>query len=359
MTAADTMYGVSSTLLENRKCIKANYTPVVLGWNPKNTPAAAEIATLEPEPRTEQRVFFLDLPAEIRLQIYHWLFRMSPLDRRSACPWFTTPSYRAYFLQVVSRMPNGQHVGAMEAVRPDTETDDTPPEEGRDGTVSYGPRLLPPCRPMGSIPSAMLRSCRQIYEEAREIPFHENEFLFTSWFSSGLTAARSFVTAMEPWQRDSTRYARLEIHVKDVGHDERLPHWVDLCHLWSAGPRALRLKIELEEATLRAAGGRDVWSDPAMGFGGPDPTAPTATPGWARWPYLWIDQGLQRLRELRCLEVELTSFPLTADQKLAWCRALSERLNRRRSAEAQVSVVCVQRKDVAHIPTVDPPLISF
>ncbi len=48
--------------------------------------------------------------------------------------------------------------------------------------VEVQPRLLPQSRPIGFVPGSLLQTCRQVYEEARLVPFHENEFLFVSWF---------------------------------------------------------------------------------------------------------------------------------------------------------------------------------
>ncbi len=132
---------------------------------------------------------------------------------------------------------------------------------------------------------------------------------------------------MEPWQRDNMRHARLELHVKDIGNAERLPHWEELCGLWSDGPRTLRLKIELETGYF-AGSKRTGTSGPTRqcyfresGSGG----SAAVPPGWSCEPYQWIDEGLRQLRGLRRLEVELAAFPLNNDQKLAWCRALDER----------------------------------
>ncbi|KAH8899285.1 hypothetical protein GQ53DRAFT_741412 [Thozetella sp. PMI_491] len=287
--------------------------------------------------KKQKAVTLLTLPFEIRLAIYKWILLLNPIDQSQLCSWYPSPNYRAYFHQV-ARRPGGRfNTRIFEPLYSGEGAEEG--HEDSSGCYPPRPRLLSPFRPVGFISAALMRTCRQAYEETRLIPFHENEFLFASWFSSGLTAARLFVGRMEPWQRSSMRYARLETRVKDIGLEERLQEWEELCEFWSPGLMGLRLKIELEEHTLRAASGQDVWSSPSVHAECEDPKVAL---GWTREPYRWVERGLVKLRALRALEVELAGFPLTNEEKAAWCQSVDHRLNKGRREEDRMSVRCVQ-----------------
>jgi len=98
--------------------------------------------------------------------------------------------------------------------------------------------LLSPYRPVAYLPSALLCTGRQIYLECRTIPFQANEFVFITWFSSGLSAARGFAGALKPWQRETMRFARLEIQARDLGEAHaycRVGGALQLLGGWDAG----------------------------------------------------------------------------------------------------------------------------
>ncbi|CAI4219341.1 unnamed protein product [Parascedosporium putredinis] len=119
-------------------------------------------------------VSLLDLPLEIRLQIYSWVHLLHPFQYRELAPGYPAP-----------------------AVQP------------------YRTAHLPP-RPFAYMPTALLLASRQIYHEARGIPYAANEFSFCPIFCSGLAAAAALVGRAAPWQRRSLRYLTLRMGLADA-----------------------------------------------------------------------------------------------------------------------------------------------
>ncbi|KAK3382980.1 hypothetical protein B0T24DRAFT_519066 [Lasiosphaeria ovina] len=301
---------------------------------------------------------FLELPLEIRLQIYGWVHLQHPM-RPAELMGYPSPNYSAYFVETIVPGVLATRVEdeptKMHRTTEDVATTPPPPHPPRQQH-----RLLSPHRPLCYVPTAVLQTCRQVYAEARATPFHGNEFIFSTWFSSGLAAASAFVhkTLRSGWQRQALRFARLELHVKDLcTAGPRLRDWEALCETLSPGLRGLRLKIDLDDRTLLSAVsvGRPparVWARPSMhddsvSDDGDDSGGGRGTvfsPAWSREPFRWVDAGLAALAALRFLEVELAGMPgLSNDDKSAWCESLAERLNRGRDPRATVSVVCVER----------------
>ncbi len=71
----------------------------------------------------------------------------------------------------------------------------------------------------GKLPTALLISCAQIYEEARALPWEVNDFRFVNWFWSGVHVARSFMRGLESWQVQRMRYVGVEVLGREL--------WVD------------------------------------------------------------------------------------------------------------------------------------
>ncbi|KAG7104110.1 hypothetical protein HYQ44_015422 [Verticillium longisporum] len=279
--------------------------------------------------RREPPVFrLMDLPLEIRLQIFQWTCLMHPLRYAQLAPWYPTPSYTTY---------------PQELLRSEIDqANDVPAKTDLDGR-----RLLSPHRLVCSMPTALLRCSRQIYAETHLVPFQENEFVFVNWFSSGLWAARAFTRPLQPWQRGAMRQVRLEVLGRDFS-GAGLKEWTALCDGWADGLRGLRLKILVgggpvepavastrlngESAELQIA---DVFRDPE-----PRPA--------------WIEEGLRRLRGLRALEVELSTLDWDNDRKRAWCASLGRMLNaeREKTGLGPVSVACVRRLSAPREPAV-------
>ncbi|KAM0288008.1 hypothetical protein ACHAQH_000076 [Verticillium albo-atrum] len=283
------------------------------------SPAMYASSNSDAVPRSEPITFpLMDLPLEIRLQIYQWTCLMHPLRYAQLAPWYPTPSYSAY---------------PHELVRSEAKKEEDVPDK----TDVNGERLLSPHRLICSMPTAFLRCSKQTYAEAHLVPFHENEFVFVNWFSSGLWAARAFTRPLQPWQRAAMRHVRLEVLGRDFS-GAGLKEWTALCDFWAEGLRGLRLKILI--------GGGPV--EPSVAFaqlnGNAESQAMTIFCDPKPRP-AWIEEGLRRLRGLRALEVELASLDWDNDRKLAWCASLGRMLNAEREKTGlwPVSVACVRR----------------
>ncbi|KAK3393706.1 hypothetical protein B0H63DRAFT_458907 [Podospora didyma] len=249
----------------------------------------------------------LNLPVEIRLQIYTWILLQNPMRQAELSPGYPAPTPSAYLV---------------------TPAKPSVAEEIHHRCRHHHHSFLSN-RPTGSIPTSLLQTCRQIYLEARVIPFHANEFVFPNWFASGLTAAVAFVRGLPcDWQRESMRFVRLEVttegyHPYALMHGvktckaERVRDWTELCGLWGVGLRGLRLRIAFR--------GERVLGDDEE----------------------WV-QGWEKLKGLRWLEVELVGVEagggmmMGDEEKVRWCESLGEVINRGRGVGETVDVLCVK-----------------
>ncbi|KAI2619029.1 hypothetical protein GGS26DRAFT_595718 [Hypomontagnella submonticulosa] len=285
-----------------------------------------EIETVTTSTEDEAPFPFMELPLEIRLQVYRWLHLMTPITLTQFAPWYPNPVYRSYHVKTVTLGDDINTLGV---------------EPGALVASQIPKPLLSPSRPHCCMPTAMLLASRQIYYETRQIPFLENEFVFVNWFASGLWAARTFTKGLRPWQH-TMRYARLELLSRDLS-GRHAEEWKELCKAWSTGLRGLRLKI-------LSGGGASGGVAAARGVswvvaGLPERGAPTVrvrdSEGRVEG---WVEKGLKRLRYLRCLEVELSVPDWDDGAKLDWCRCLEQAVNEAKAdTEPQVRVLCVER----------------
>ncbi|KAL5619449.1 hypothetical protein FOVSG1_001671 [Fusarium oxysporum f. sp. vasinfectum] len=257
--------------------------------------------------KADNKLTFLSLPLEIRLHIYHWLHLMCPVRHAQLAPWYPTPVHCQYILQTV-----------------DTGTSSKEDKANRDEQKDLG--LLSPYRPLSGLPTSLLRTNRQIYSEARLLPFTQNEFVFVNWFASGLWAARAFTRALAPWQRGSLRYVRLEVLARDVvvggaGREE----WRALCTEWASGVRGLRMKMVLGASTSVVTG-------PAFG-GGVGRRAEAAR--------RWVGEGLALMEQLERVEMEVVAREMSDLDKLEWCETLQAEL--REAGLGRIVVVCTEK----------------
>lgn len=203
----------------------------------------------------------LQLPLEVRLQIYRWVLLLGTIDRKPEAGSSSSQNDATSSVSVSSTlfhcMPpyffdSPQHFGPGDGImfmsmfasnahqRPlffrkvimpaegDKESKDTKSKDD-------GIQLLPAYRPVGrALPLGLMSSCRQVYQEARTIAFKTSEFVFVRLFSSGLSTAHAFVVLgsqtypgtvggdiprLQLWQRDNLRHVRLELDVSvaDMG----------------------------------------------------------------------------------------------------------------------------------------------
>lgn len=283
--------------------------------------------------RLKQASRFLNIPVEIRLRIYEELLLLHPLQPAELSPGYPTPRHRPYIVEPV--VPNATS-DSRSSARTITQTDGTPstPNSQRPAL------LLSPHRPAAFLPAALLRTCRQVYAEARTVPFHQNEFVFPAFFSSGMTAAHAFLARLAPWQRAAMRFVRLEVRVRDLCDPTAVHRWEEVLRGDSGGVfgavsglQGLRLTVSVEDYWgAEGPPGREVWGSPRMD-------------GAASWR--WVDSGLALLGGLRALEVELAGEMMGSlgdEGKIKWCEELSERLNRGRGPRERTAVLCVAKR---------------
>lgn len=263
--------------------------------------------------RNAENSRLMSLPLEIRLQIYHWVHLMNPIRQKAPSPGYPTPDIK----RCVQR-PVPDADDPWDGVCDGICGDDYDP--GTDVRRTESPMLLCPNRPLCGLPSNLLRTSKQICREARSIPFETNEFVFVSWFTSGLWAASAAVAGvLVPWQREAMRYVRIEILERDLQEAASLRAWKALSETWT-GLRGLRVKIAMPGA------GSDAGRESGLG------DAAEA----------WVSRGgLAELEALERLEVELDAPTWDNGRKLAWCAALGRSLRQRGSRSR---VLCTERE---------------
>lgn len=262
------------------------------------------------------RLSFLDLPLEIRLQIYAWVHLLHPFKYRELAPGYPSPAIKPYHTTHLLPSP----ANCTSTVE---ETTTTPPK-----SIHPSPPLLSPDRPFAYLPTSLLLTNRQIYHEARETPYLSNEFVFPSFFSSGLSAAGVLVRGATAWQRDALRYVRLEMKLGDLRCDKKtVMSWGALCE-GLVGVRGLRLRVFPDEVLVlglvRAweAGKEEVEEGLVRELGG----------------------GLRVMRALRQVEVEVDGVGEEESEFVVdLCRGLQMFLDKRGRARG-VKVVAVRRK---------------
>lgn len=305
----------------------------------------------------------LSLPPEVRLRIYYWAYMMSPIQPKELAAGYPIPMLCRYILhpldpnlerQVEQEIENERVIvdfakadpelvdgkgadGAHEeeqtpAVREQNElqravaTERMVKERIKEKMRELNRRmtgLLSSDRPLAGIPTGLLCACRQIYFEARTLPFEQNEFVFLNWFSSGLNAASAVTKSQRPWQRLSMRYVRMEVMAEDLARVGALKKWADLCGggsderlaSWTRGLRGLRLKIVGQvgrKHTENAQEAEDKFVDALEEEGG------------AR---RWVEGGkLAEMKSLERLEVEIIKNAWGTEEKMAWCAQVEEAL---------------------------------
>jgi hypothetical protein len=128
---------------------------------------------------------------------------------------------------------------------------------------------------------------RQIYYEARLLPFRTNVFDFDKQSSSGTNNCWTFLQRLRNWQIGELQHITLAIMERDLTVDLRNSIWIYLCTTLGGqehrdvGLRRLRLTIK----GYLARGGADVLDHNAS----------------------WVVSGLLKLKALQSLEIVITS----------------------------------------------------
>ncbi|KAL6877037.1 hypothetical protein J3F83DRAFT_759372 [Trichoderma novae-zelandiae] len=316
-----------------------------------------DIVENDPNAATQpQNSRLLSLPVEVRLRIYYWAYRMSPIQPKELAAGYPIPMLCRYVLHPLDpdlEKKIEAEIEAEEAIIELAKPDDSAEggSEGSDGSPPKWekmkteqerkklikertkermrelnrntPGLLSSERPLAGIPTNLLRACRQIYFEAREVPFANNEFVFLNWFSSGLNAASAVTKSQRPWQRLAMRYARLEIMAEDLARKAALSKWADLCSpgraaSWTRGLRGLRLKV-VGQIGRRSDDTKD---DDEFVDG-------LEEAGGAR---RWVEGArLAEMENLERLEIEIIKNSWSTEDKIAWCAAVQDALREKGS----------------------------
>jgi hypothetical protein len=204
------------------------------------------------------------------------------------------------------------------------------------------------------------------------LPFEQNEFVFLNWFSSGIYTARSFMRALKPWQRNTLRYARVEVLKRDlenswvasmVGGRPGTGEWRDLCNLWSGDEEAglgkgglwgLKLGImgRVGDAKVQKfvadRGGESVVEVPEPEGKRLNSDAKKTEAGILDVSAPWVTEGLAQMQNLKWLEIEIEDYNILRDDKVRFCIELGRKLNElgdgeRSDGEGRVNVMLVER----------------
>lgn len=318
----------------------------------------------------------LELPLEIRLQIYSHLV---PLHEAKHAHLSSSRSYppetsSAYFLRCITQITGPptlleEHGRTVPEELPRAVLSGLSPSVSNTptaSTISYNRRG----QGCGHVPSALMRSCRQIYEESRMLSWEVNEFVFVNWFASGVYAARAFLRGIKPWQREAMRFARVEVLQRDLedswvtvmtGGSAGGGEWVDLCALWSGGEfgdglRGLRLGIKGRIAHT-ITNSRAIDGEHGLPAGGVAPhgefdnrssieqvTKKIVAPKHHNLldaESEWVNSGLKRMKNLRWLELEIEDDRISRDVKVQFCLELGASLSS--AAGRKVDVVYVEK----------------
>lgn len=195
------------------------------------------------------------------------------------------------------------------------------------------------------------------------LPWERNEHVFINWFCSGIYAARSFTKALKPWQRESMRWARVDVLRRDledmwvatmVGGHPGTEEWKDLCYLWSGdvetgegGLWGLRLGIKgrvgtyvVGEAVDGSGGVSVAFEELGTEEAGVDDYQ-NMQKGILDIDAQWITQGLAQMKALRWLEVEIEDNDISQDTKVDFCVNLARKLSG--IAERRIDVLLVEK----------------
>lgn len=323
-----------------------------------------DLTTVPTTPPTIQtplaRPPLLALPFEIRLQIYTYIIASHPASHSHLAPAHVIQpiTSSAYFLRAINN-DTTQEAGLF-ANTQKTHTYPFPTPITAVTTPASTITLALRGSGCGRIPSSLLRTCKQIYEEARLLPFEQNAFVFINWFSSGVYAARGFMRGLREWQRHALRYARIEVLRRDLENSwvpsmagGRLGsgEWNDLCGLWSGdretgegGLWGLRLGIKgriggsAEGIAIDGTDGNVQVME--MGTGG-DYVAISKLydTGLLNVDAEWVADGLCHMKALRWLEIEIEDEDIPKEKKVEFCVELGKNLTEKQDRKVEVLFV--------------------
>ncbi|KAH8906269.1 hypothetical protein BR93DRAFT_979373 [Coniochaeta sp. PMI_546] len=301
----------------------------------------------DPLPADGAYISFLYLPYEIRQQIYRDVLEANPRVEREL------PGYPA---RRVSRY-------VTSPITPRNEIVITGGKSSR-----YQP--IPSTRPLGYIPHNLLRTCKQIYYEARLFPFQTNEFVFTEWLTSAVSYCEAVLRCMQAWQRGSIRHVRFtmglhELYDRPANERGARPSYQSrLDRICEQLPAVRTMRINLSCGNFPTE-----WFEKDL-----DSDQVTLKEDWSGGRR-WIDEGLRKMSALRVVEIQCSflawmtpsNLPRAEKQRveeelaLSWCAKVEEILNggRPEGTDAQVVAVTGTRDSCLGMTEVDALTLSF
>ncbi|KAI1342921.1 hypothetical protein F5Y15DRAFT_428892 [Xylariaceae sp. FL0016] len=300
---------------------------------------------------------FLDLPLEIRHEIYHWTHLMHPVTLSHLPLSFsptTHPQYphvqRVIIAGAETYVPYyGSSPQLLEGlnVAPDAFAASPQFFQQRQEEISRSvlETLLSSRRPLGRIPTALLAACSCVYDECRGVSFAESEFLFPMQLPhplaigqgqlSGVWAARGLMRGLAEWQRGAMRYVSVSVYAKDLGTMFE-KEWMEVCGYWK-GIKGLRMKIVGDYDAWGVEKGREGENEDEAACG----TPPIRSREGNVMP--WIRNGLGLMKDLRFLELELDIGSPEDAEKRAWFESLGAAINQERASRQKMAqVVCLK-----------------
>jgi len=196
----------------------------------------------------------------------------------------------------------------------------TPPEPAYDVHVSGRHQLT----------LDMLLVNRQIYTEARLIPFRYNSFEFAKWNGTGLLFCQSFLRRLQDWQRKNVRSMNLDIPGTMLTSEASSGRWLDLCGELGCsenkGEGLAKLRLTISGCIMKC--GQDTFNIKAT----------------------WIARGLLQLSSLQSLEIIvnatgidrglLTMFADDLQHRLKEVKIVVKVGDRGRTSTVYLSVLC-------------------
>jgi hypothetical protein len=278
----------------------------------------------------------LTIPLEIRLQIYHYVLlthsihhaHIAPLVQPTGFEGMNTEEFHTTMLR-----PNGMSI-------PFTSQPTTLYHSSSSSESIVVKSRREREKFQGKVPTALLISCRQVFEETHMLPWENNTFTFINWFWSGIYAARQFTRGLREWQSDGMRWVGVEVLGRDLwvngnggkygeGKDGRIrgvEEWMELCGLWS-GVWGLRLGIKgdviVEKRRIAIESGGHLEGQAMTLF---QDNKDESDKGILNVKLDWVE-GLKKMRSLRWVEMEIEDEYTSRETKLSFCQELEKHLN--------------------------------
>lgn len=95
------------------------------------------------------------------------------------------------------------------------------------------------------IDNSLLLACRQVYHEARLLPFRNNTFIFTVIYGSSVVSAVKFLQKLLDWQREALRSVEVAVVGREVVERwRREAGWEAAVQLLSSSKVKVRVRVQ-------------------------------------------------------------------------------------------------------------------